>query len=189
MKTSIFAKTSLNARFHSKPCSETTVWACYERKQICAASFQWKHSGSGSLNFLVQNEGIGLVRFKTSWNWAEKDTHVSDQRLSLGENARLQKWAFSACSLDESSLYKNPGTEIINQHPHPTTMQEPAITTDSNNQQSTGSKWQPTTSIYNRQIIQTSQKQRPTTYSQQRRASKNIKLKQNNVRKQYAGTP
>jgi hypothetical protein len=39
-----------------------------------------------------------------------KTTNISDQRLSLGENARFQKRAFSACSQDENDLDKNPGT-------------------------------------------------------------------------------
>jgi len=37
-------------------------------------------------------------------------TLVSEQRLSLAENLRIQKRAFSACFQAENSLFKNPST-------------------------------------------------------------------------------
>jgi hypothetical protein len=65
----------------------------------------------GSFQFFLQNEGISLVRSKTSWKFAET-SYVSDLRLSLGENVRFQKWAFSACFQAENDLFKNSGTVL-----------------------------------------------------------------------------
>jgi hypothetical protein len=39
-----------------------------------------------------------------------KTTHVSDPRLSLGENDRFQKRAYLACFQAENDLYINSGT-------------------------------------------------------------------------------
>jgi hypothetical protein len=42
---------------------------------------------------------------------AENGTsYISDPRLSLGENARFQKCAFSACFQAENDPFKNSGT-------------------------------------------------------------------------------
>jgi hypothetical protein len=41
-----------------------------------------------------------------------KTINVSDQ-ISLGQNARFQKRAFSACCQDENDLYKKPDTVIL----------------------------------------------------------------------------
>ncbi len=42
--------------------------------------------------------------------WLAKSAFVSDQRLSLGENAHFQQWAFLAGLQDENNLYKNSST-------------------------------------------------------------------------------
>ena len=42
-----------------------------------------------------------------------KTTYVSDQRLSLGENLRFQKWAFSASLQAENDPFINSGTEFF----------------------------------------------------------------------------
>jgi len=40
-----------------------------------------------------------------------KTTHVSKQRLSLAENLRFQKRAFSASFQNENTPFKNPSTD------------------------------------------------------------------------------
>jgi hypothetical protein len=37
---------------------------------------QVKTPWQGSFHFLLQNEGIGLVRSKTSWKWAENELYL-----------------------------------------------------------------------------------------------------------------
>jgi hypothetical protein len=108
--------------------------------------------------------------FGAVWNKL-KTNHVSDQRLSLGENSRNPKLAFSPCFQDENNLYKNPGTEIINQHPRTETsnnhrQQHPTI---KRQHMTTNNKHLPSTD--------TSNKSKATPYSLQRAASKNIKVK------------
>ena len=64
--------------------------------------------------FLLQNEGIGWVRPKTSYSKYEPNmTRVSDQCLSLAENLRIGKREFSAGFHNENDLFKNPSTNCL----------------------------------------------------------------------------
>ncbi len=66
----------------------------------------------GSFHFLLQNEGIGLVRSKTSSKFAENELRLWSA-LSVGENLRFQKWAFSACFQAENDPFINSGTLLL----------------------------------------------------------------------------
>jgi hypothetical protein len=78
-------------------------------KQVFSARFSWKLSVK--VVFIFSSKTSVLVWY--SLKQAENDpntTHVSDLRLSLCENDRFQKLAYSACFQAEYNLYINLGT-------------------------------------------------------------------------------
>jgi hypothetical protein len=75
------------------------------------AHFCWKQSEGVVFIFSSKTSVLPWFGLKQAENEL-KTTHVSDQRLSLGQNARFQKWAFSACFQDENDLFKNLGTDV-----------------------------------------------------------------------------
>ncbi len=74
-------------------------------------SFSLKTVCEGSFHLILQNERIGWFGLKQAEN-EPKTNHVSDLHLSLCENDRFQKRAYSACFQAEYDRYKNSGTVI-----------------------------------------------------------------------------
>ncbi len=73
------------------------------------ACFQWKHSGRVVFIFSSKTSILvwcGLKQAETE----PKTSYVSDPRVSLDENVRFQKWAFSACFQAENDPFINSGT-------------------------------------------------------------------------------
>jgi hypothetical protein len=76
----------------------------YEKAHFC-----WKQSEGVVFIFSSKTSVLPWFGLKQAENEL-KTTHVSDQRLSLGQNARFQKWAFSACFQAENEPFINSGT-------------------------------------------------------------------------------
>ena len=75
------------------------------------AYFCWKQSEGVVFIFSSKTSVLPWFSLKQAENEL-KTNHVSDQRLSLGQNARFQKWAFSACFQDENDLFINLSTGL-----------------------------------------------------------------------------
>ena len=75
------------------------------------ACFHWKHSGRVVFIFSSKTSILVWCGLKQA-KYEPKTTHVSDPRLSLGENDRFQKRAYLACFQAENDLYINSGTGI-----------------------------------------------------------------------------
>ncbi len=81
------------------------VWFIYPNCVGSIACFQWKH-WQGSFHFLLQNERIGLVRSKTSWNWAENELCLWSACISWRKHSFSEMSIFSLFSGWKRSLYK-----------------------------------------------------------------------------------
>ena len=73
------------------------------------ACFQWKHSGRVVFIFSSKTRVLVWCGLKQA-EYGPKTSYVSDPRVSLGENVRFQKWAFSACFQAENDPFINSGT-------------------------------------------------------------------------------
>ncbi len=86
-------------------------WRLYK----CIACFPWKHSSRIVFIFSSKTRELVWCGLKQAENGL-KTSYVFDLRLSLGENAGFQKWAFSACFQAENDPFKNSGT-VVTTHP------------------------------------------------------------------------
>ena len=75
------------------------------------ARLSWKLSVKVVFIFSSKTRVLVWYGLKQAENWP-KTSCVSDLRLSLGENVRFQKWAFSACFQAENDPFINSGTEV-----------------------------------------------------------------------------
>jgi hypothetical protein len=76
---------------------------------IKQARFRWKQSVGVVFIFSSKTRVLVWCGLKQAEN-RPKTSYVSDLRLSLGENARFQKWAFSAFFQAENNPFINSGT-------------------------------------------------------------------------------
>jgi hypothetical protein len=76
---------------------------------IKQARFRWKQSVGVVFIFSSKTRVLVWCGLKQAEN-RPKTSYVSDPRLSLGVNARFQKWAFSACFQAENEPFINSGT-------------------------------------------------------------------------------
>ncbi len=76
---------------------------------LCCARFSWKLSVKVVFIFSSKTSVLVWCGLKQAEN-EPKTTHVLDPRLSLCENERFQKRAYSACFQAEYDLYINSGT-------------------------------------------------------------------------------
>ncbi len=79
---------------------------------IKQARFRWKQSVGVVFIFSSKTRVLVWCGLKQAENRL-KTSYVSDLRLSLGENARFQKWAFSACFQAENDPFINSGTGFL----------------------------------------------------------------------------
>jgi hypothetical protein len=81
-------------------------WA-YFRENDHFRTQNWLYKfGQGSFHFLLQNEGIGLVRSKTSWKWAENELCLWSAFISWRKRSFSEMSIFSLFSIWKRSLYK-----------------------------------------------------------------------------------
>jgi len=90
--------TRLNLRFHWYLCP----------KKAC---FHWKQSVGVVFIFFSKTRVLVSCGLKQAEN-EPKTNHVSEQRLSLAENLRIQKRAFLASFQTENTGFKNPSTDV-----------------------------------------------------------------------------
>jgi hypothetical protein len=83
---------------------------------FCYARFSWKLSVKVVFIFSSKTSILVWCGLKQAEN-EPKTTHVSDPRLSLCENDRFKKRAYSACFQAENDLYINSGTVPVCRNP------------------------------------------------------------------------